>query len=176
MLVGVVELLAEEFAVGGTDRMERQHRPQGEEGIADPAATIARSAVLRLVERLARIGPLGQDEPGLADEPLVGLACRSTSSASDFARRSPNAGLDRLAVGDLEDAAAGAVDAGALVALAGVAPVEHEDAAVGAVAEVDPAEEGVRAEEEVLAVMADVAAARTAPGSPGWRVGRGSSA
>ena len=50
------------------------------------------------------------------------------------------------------------MDAVVLVALAGVAPVEHEDAAVGAVAEVDAAEPGVAGEEDVGLVAADVAA------------------
>ena len=47
-----------------------------------------------------------------------------------------------------------------VVALAGIAPVEDEHAAVGAVAQVDAAEPGIGREEDVGLVAADVAAAR----------------
>ena len=57
-------------------------------------------------------------------------------------------GFCGLAVGDLVDAAAGAVDAGVLVAFAGVGPVEDVDGAVGAGADVDAAEQRVGGEEE----------------------------
>ena len=63
-------------------------------------------------------------------------------------------------VGDLVDPARRAVDAVVVVALAGIAPVEHEHAAVGAVAQVDAAKPGVGGEEDVGLVAPDVAAAR----------------
>ena len=47
-----------------------------------------------------------------------------------------------------------------LVALAGIAPVEDEHAAVGPVAEVDAPEPGIGREEDVGLVPPDVAAAR----------------
>ena len=46
-----------------------------------------------------------------------------------------------------------------IVAFAGIAPVEQEDAAVRPVAQVDPAEPGIGGEEDVRLVAADVAAA-----------------
>src|SRR4051812_10414138 len=69
-------------------------------------------------------------------------------------------GAGRLAVGDLVDPSGGPMDAGALVAFPRAAPVEHEDAAVEAVAEVDAAEPGVAREEPVGFVPADVTAPR----------------
>ena len=66
-------------------------------------------------------------------------------------------GWGGAAVADPVDAAAGAVHASAVVALAGVAPVEDEAAAVGAGADLDAAEPGVVAEEDVGLVAADVA-------------------
>ena len=66
------------------------------------------------------------------------------------------------------------MDAVVLVALAGVAPVEDEHAAVGAVAEVDAAEPGVAGEEHVGLVPADVAAARRVRAARRSRAGRGS--
>ena len=53
------------------------------------------------------------------------------------------------------------MDAVVVVALAGVAPVEDEHAAVGSVAQVDAAEPGIGREEDVGLVAADVAAARS---------------
>ena len=76
-----------------------------------------------------------------------------------FAPREGGFGFLRLAVADAEDATAGAVDAGGLVALAGVAPVEDEAAAVGSGADFDTAEPWIVAEEDIGLVFADVAAA-----------------
>ena len=47
-----------------------------------------------------------------------------------------------------------------VVALAGIAPVEHERAAVGAITQVDPSKPGVGGEEDVGLVPPDEAAAR----------------
>ena len=63
-----------------------------------------------------------------------------------------------LTISELVDSPRSPVDAVVVVALAGVAPVEHEDAAVGAIAQVDAAEPGVRGEVDVRLVAADVSA------------------
>ena len=68
-------------------------------------------------------------------------------------------GLLRLAVADAEDATTRAMDAGGLVAFAGVAPVEDEAAAIGAGAEFDATEPRIVAEKDIGLVFANVAAA-----------------
>src|SRR5258706_12629468 len=65
----------------------------------------------------------------------------------------------RAAVSDLVNASAGAMNAGVLVTFARVAPVEHEDAAVGAVTDFHSAEPRILGNEEVGAMFSTVAAA-----------------
>ena len=91
----------------------------------------------------------GELQSGLAGEPFVLVRMQFHQFAHAQLRQIADIRLLRLAVGDFVDAARRAVHAGALVAFAGVAPVEDEDAAVGAVAEVDAAEPRVAEEERV---------------------------
>ncbi len=151
---------AEERFVGAADHVERPERPE----LAHRVGVLREDGAERFLvrfERLAAGRPFGQDAAGLADEPLV----RVPMQRDELAFREPRQIAGRHAVWapvrDLVDPARGAVDAVALVALAGVAPVEDEDAAVGAVAQVDAAEPGVGREEDVGLVAADVAAARS---------------
>ena len=67
----------------------------------------------------------------------------------------------RLPVREPVDPARGTMDAVVVVALAGIAPVEDEHAAIGAISEVDAAEPGIGREEDVGLVPPDVAAARS---------------
>src|SRR5204863_4497751 len=62
-------------------------------------------------------------------------------------------------ISNFVDAPAGAMDAAVFVAFAGVAPVEHEDAAVRAITEFHAAKPGIAGNEEVGRVFADVTAA-----------------
>ena len=96
---------------------------------------------------------------GLAREPFVFVreehdefGVGEFGNVADFRRGG-------LAVSDFVNAAAGAVNAVVLVAFTNVRPVEHEDAAVGAVAEIDAAEPRVGGREKIRRVFADVAAA-----------------
>ena len=118
-----------------------------------------RSCVRAVVEIAAARGSLGQLLARLPHEPFVGVKVQLDQVADCQLRQIADRWRLRLAVGDLENAAGGAMDAGAFVAFAGVAPVEDEDAAVGAVAQVDAAEPGVAEEQAVVAVFADVAGA-----------------
>ena len=109
-----------------------------------------------------RADAVGQHAPGLADEPFVRVPVQGDQLALVELRQVADRDARGLPVSDLVDPARGAVDAVVVVALAGVAPVEDEDAAVGPVAQVDAAEPGVGGEEDVGLVAADVAAARRA--------------
>src|SRR5205823_6687443 len=62
-----------------------------------------------------------------------------------------------LAIGDLVNAAVRAIDLSEVVTLAGVGPVGNEDAAVRPVVQGDAAEPCIVGEQEIAAVMGDVA-------------------
>src|SRR5687767_4961653 len=64
-----------------------------------------------------------------------------------------------IGVSDLENAAALAMHARVIVALSGVAPIDHERAAIGSGVEVQPAKPRVRGAEEIWIVFPDIAAA-----------------
>ena len=97
--------------------------------------------------------------PGLPREPFVFVGEeRDQSGVVEFGDIM-HLGLGRLAVGDFVNAAAGAVDAVVVVAFADVGPVDEEDAAVGAVGEVEAAEPRVGGGEKIGGVLADVAGA-----------------
>src|SRR5262245_6167387 len=64
-----------------------------------------------------------------------------------------------FAVGDLIDASAGAVNAGAFMAFAGVAPVEHEHSTIGPITEFHASEPRIASQEKGRPVASDVAGA-----------------
>ena len=99
----------------------------------------------------------------MADVPVVLVVSSSPIPVVRLLARSTGHRL-RAAVADLVDAAVGAVPDLRLAVVAGllVVPVDEVDVAVGAVLQVDELRPGVVGQQEVRAVVADVAACPSA--------------
>ena len=118
---------------------------------------------LRQIARGPVTGPVGEDDPRLPRKPFVFVRCQLREGHARETGQIPCSQIRRrsfrvAAVRDPEDAAARAVHARRFVTLSGIAPVDRQHRAVGAVGQFHAAEERVAGEEHVAAVVADVAA------------------
>lgn len=89
------------------------------------------------------IGAIGENASGLAGEPVVGAELKRRQGVVAEFREVDGIARPDGAVGDFEDTTAVAVDAVVVVALAGVAPIADEDAAVRRGDQVHAAEPGI---------------------------------
>jgi hypothetical protein len=112
--------------------------------------------LFRDVESAASRGARGEFEPRLTGEPFVRVRVQFHQIALAEFRKVANFDSLRFAVSEFIDAAAGTMDAGAFVTFAGIAPIENEHAAIGAVTEFHAAKPGIAREEKVGAVPPNV--------------------
>ena len=127
-------------------RLGRGHRSQGRVGVerADRVGLgdklLPRGQGRRQVD--ASPGALAEFPARHADQPFV----RAALQIDQLGRGRPgqvDGRLLRFPIGDLEDAAAGTVDAVLVVALADIAPVEDRDGSIWPLAQLDSAEPGI---------------------------------